>query len=189
MSTKNTLTQESIEADDQEETFAFAPIEDSGRVNISNLSYGEDETAEHTYTVTVDDRGHATTGCTCPAEKYNPGPCKHREAVEETPAVLAAAAPDVREAAGDTLADDITRALARSFTLGTDSKGRTHHYHRPADTVTVYTSDGVEYRQHLGDDSLGKWIGFVAQDCGWARRGRLAGLADLVDDEREAGGE
>ena len=187
MSTQNTLTQESIGAD-QEETFAFAPIADAGRVNIANLSYGEEEAAEHTYTVSVDDRGHATTSCTCPPDTYYSGKCKHREAVEENREVLAAAAPDVREADGDSLADDVTRALARSFTLGVDSEGRTHHYYRPADTVVVFTESSVEYRQYLGGRSLGEWTGFVAADCGWRHRGRLAGLADHVDAEREQEG-
>ena len=185
MSTQNTLSEEST--GDEQETFAFAAVPDAGRVNVANLSYGENEAADHTYTVSVDDRGHATTSCTCPADTYHSGKCKHREAVEEDREVLAAAAPDVRTADGDTLADDVTRALARSFTLGVDGKGRTHHYYRPADTVVVFTEAGVEHRQYLGDDSLGKWMGFVAADCGWRRRGRLVGLADTVDAERERG--
>ena len=186
MSTQNTLTQESI-GDDREETFAFAPITDAGRVNVANLSYGEEEAADHTYTVSVDDRGYATTSCTCPADTYQPGKCKHREAVEENREVLAAAAPNVRDADGDSFADDMVDALARSFTLGVDSEGRTHHYYRPADTVVVFTEAGVEHCQYLGNDSLGKWMGFVAQDCRWRRRGRLAGLADHIDAERERG--
>ena len=183
MSTKNTLTQESI--GDERETFAFAPIADAGRVSVANLEYGETEAKEHTYTVSVDDCGHETIGCTCPADKYHPGRCKHRHAVEAEKAVMAAAASDVRMADGDTFADEMVDALAGSFTLGVDSKGRTHHYYRPADSVVVFTEAGVEYRQYLGNDSLGKWIGFVASDCGWRRRGRLAGLADHVDAERE----
>ena len=185
MSTKTTLTQEST-GDDQE-TFAFAPVPDAGRVNVANLGYGEEEAKEHTYTLSVDDRGHATTDCTCPADTYYPGKCKHREAAEENHEVLAAAASDVRMADSDTFVDDMVDALARSFTLGVDSKRRTHHYYRPADSVVVFTEAGVEHRQYLGNDSLGGWIGFVASDCGWRCRGQLTGLADHVDAERGRG--
>ena len=166
------------------ETFAFAAVPDAGRVNVANQSY--DDVAAHTYTVSVDDRGHATTSCTCPADTYQQGKCKHRDVVEEDREVLAAAAPDVRTAAeGETLGDDVTRALSRSFTLGVDGEGRTHHYYRPADTVVAYSDAGVEHRQRLAGRSLGEWVGFVAQDCSWRERGRLAGLVDVVDDARD----
>ena len=49
-----------------------------------------------------DERGHETTDCTCPADTYHPGKCKHREAVEENREVLTGATPDVREADGNT---------------------------------------------------------------------------------------
>ena len=93
MSKTQPTTQESIEA--EAETFAFAAIPDAGRVNVATQSY--DDVAAHTYSVTVDDRGHATTSCTCPADIYQPGKCKHRDAVEENREALAAAAPDVQE--------------------------------------------------------------------------------------------
>ena len=175
MSSKQLTAEERTERRAQYEAFSFA-VPCDGKVNIQNNSYGADEARNHVYTVSVDARGHEATDCTCPAAEYRPGKCKHQRAVENNAAVMAAAAPDVREADGDTLADDVTRALARSFTLGVDSEGRTHHYYRPADSVVVFTEEhGIEHRQHLGDDSLGRWIGFVAQDCGWQRRGRLAG--------------
>ena len=59
-----------------------------GRVRIENTSYG-DESDDHVYVVTVED-GEAIS-CTCPSDEYQPGKCKHRIAVEDQPAVLAAA--------------------------------------------------------------------------------------------------
>ena len=113
MSSKNPTTKESTGTKANAETFAFAPITDAGRVNVANQSY--DDVAAHTYTVTVDARGHATESCTCPSDTYHDGPCKHREAVEGRREALATAAPDVRLADGDGLFDDVTRALSRSF--------------------------------------------------------------------------
>lgn len=59
-----------------------------GRVRIENVSYG-DESENHVYVVLVEDR--ETISCTCPSDEHYPGRCKHRIAVENQPAVLAAA--------------------------------------------------------------------------------------------------
>ena len=47
-------------------------------VNITNYSHGVQaaRSGEHTYTVSIAQDG-LPTGCTCPADKYQPGPCKH----------------------------------------------------------------------------------------------------------------
>ena len=65
-----------------------------GAVRVENVSYGE-ESGEHVYVVTVEDG--AAIGCTCPADEYQPGRCKHRHAVEANSAVLAAASARVEE--------------------------------------------------------------------------------------------
>ena len=47
-------------------------------VNVTNYSYGVQaaRSGEHTYTVSIG-RDGLPTGCTCPADEYQPGPCKH----------------------------------------------------------------------------------------------------------------
>lgn len=62
-----------------------------GTVRIENVSHG-DESDEHVHVVTVE--GGCATDCTCKANEYNQGPCKHRIAVESRPAVLLAASAD-----------------------------------------------------------------------------------------------
>lgn len=59
-----------------------------GRVNVRNDSYG-DESGNHIYTVRV--KNGETFECTCPADEYQPGPCKHRLACENSPLVVASA--------------------------------------------------------------------------------------------------
>ena len=74
------------------EAFEFrVPAE--GRVRVENVSYGE-ESAEHVYVVSV--ANGETTECTCPADEYQPGACKHRQAVENTEAVVLAASEERR---------------------------------------------------------------------------------------------
>ena len=68
------------------EHLRLAACSGTGRVNVCNLSYGVHEKADHTYTVTVE-RGQPTD-CTCPAAKYQSGPCKHVVAVAADRAVL-----------------------------------------------------------------------------------------------------
>ena len=65
-----------------------------GAVRVENVSYGE-ESGEHVYVLTVEDS--MTVECTCPADEYQPGQCKHRHAVEANEAVLAAASAGVEE--------------------------------------------------------------------------------------------
>ena len=47
-------------------------------VNVTNYSYGVQaaRSGEHTYTVAIGPDG-LPTECTCPADEYQPGPCKH----------------------------------------------------------------------------------------------------------------
>ncbi len=52
-----------------------------------------DERDEHTYAVNVENG--RTVRCSCPADEYHDGPCKHRQAVESVRAVVLAASADV----------------------------------------------------------------------------------------------
>lgn len=91
MATKNPSGQESVvEKRAKYEKFAMTVLsgDDSGRINVCNLSYGN-EAGEHIYNVRVE--GNETVECTCPADEYQPGPCKHRLAVEARPIVLSSA--------------------------------------------------------------------------------------------------
>jgi hypothetical protein len=82
----------------QWEAFEFR-VPAQGVVRVENGSYG-DESDEHVYVVETD--GDTTTGCTCPADEYQAGDCKHRVAVELNSVVLdAAAADDGERAAAD----------------------------------------------------------------------------------------
>jgi hypothetical protein len=77
---------ENVEKRAQWEAFDFA-VPERGRVRVENHSHADPDA--HSYTVTVD-HGSAVE-CSCPADTYHSGACKHRTAVENTPAVLAAA--------------------------------------------------------------------------------------------------
>jgi len=90
------------------EAFEFR-VPAQGVVRVENASYG-DESDEHVYVVEVGTDGD-TTGCTCPADEYQAGRCKHRLVVENAgPVVLAASATDdERDAAID---DTASQAVA-----------------------------------------------------------------------------
>lgn len=62
--------------------------EGGGRINVRNDSYGDDSGA-HIYNVRVEDS--EAVECTCPADKYQSGPCKHRIAISDRPLVLSSA--------------------------------------------------------------------------------------------------
>ena len=78
--------------DSTETPFEFA-VPCDGKVNVANHEHGAENVSDHCYTVTVE-HGSASA-CTCPADEYHPGACKHRDAVEASAPVLAAAAPEV----------------------------------------------------------------------------------------------
>ncbi|EJN57562.1 hypothetical protein [Halogranum rubrum] len=83
------------------------------------------------------------------------------------------------------LASHLTDALARSFTLGVDVTGATHHYYRPADAVVVFDGRTLDHYQPLDGRLLREWQAFVAEDRGWASTGQLAQLGLQVDAERK----
>lgn len=85
------------------EAFEFR-VPAQGAVRVENASYG-DESGEHVYVVKT--AGGETTECTCPADEYQPGKCKHRLAVEHTPPVLEAATADDSERAEATDAEGV----------------------------------------------------------------------------------
>jgi len=59
-----------------------------GHLKVRNLSYGEDAAEDHTYIVAIEDR--EAVECTCPADEYRSGPCKHRVAIESDEVLLSA---------------------------------------------------------------------------------------------------
>lgn len=89
-------------------------------VRVINVSHGQENAGEHTYT--VETAGAEAVACECPADEHYPGPCKHRRAVEGTPAALAAAArapvmatdAEVREAVEAVEADADASAARRA---------------------------------------------------------------------------
>jgi hypothetical protein len=97
----------------QWEAFDFELLE-VGAVRVTNNSHADPD--EHTYEIDVDVETGRAVRCSCPADEYHDGPCKHRVAVENTPAVLAAAsglvdatddpAPDVATDGGTVLEPD-----------------------------------------------------------------------------------
>jgi hypothetical protein len=83
-------TESSIERTErraQWESLAFT-VPAAGVVKVENQSYG-DESAEHQYLVNV--AADEAVSCSCPADEYRPGVCKHRVAVENETAVMQAA--------------------------------------------------------------------------------------------------
>jgi hypothetical protein len=70
--------------------YAFTPIENGGKINIQNLSYGDEEARDHIYTVTIE--GGKAVSCSCPGHEYG-ATTKHREAVEGNADVLSVADP------------------------------------------------------------------------------------------------
>jgi hypothetical protein len=101
MSTEASSRQEASEPSKTEkraeyEAFEFrVPV--PGRVRVENASYG-DESGEHVYVVSIQN-GEAVS-CSCPADEYRSGRCKHRHAVENQPAVLLAASASDRDESG-----------------------------------------------------------------------------------------
>ena len=69
------------------EAFTFHP-RGGGDVVVENDSHGDDG-EDHTYTVHV--VGGLPSDCTCPADEYHEGTCKHRVALAMRPAPLEAA--------------------------------------------------------------------------------------------------
>ena len=79
-----TAKESSVQKRAQWEAFEFrVPVR--GRVRVENTSHG-DVSKNHVYVVTIED-GEATE-CTCPDRRRRA--CKHRVAVENQPAVMAA---------------------------------------------------------------------------------------------------
>lgn len=121
-------------------SFAFV-LPTAGRVNVANFSYGSENVADHTYTVTVDESG--PTSCTCPADTYHEGACKHRVAVARTEPVLMAALRSIAEDRDDDGSHDDEPELV------TDG-GVVEHEHE-ADT----DADDRITGPHTGYDRLG----------------------------------
>ncbi|KAB1187501.1 MULTISPECIES: hypothetical protein [Haloferax] len=83
------------------------------------------------------------------------------------------------------LAGQLTNALARSFSLGVDNEGFTHHYYRPADAVVVSNGRTLDLYQPLDGRPLREWQAFVSQKRGWASIGQLAHIGLRVDAQRK----
>lgn len=82
------------------------------------------------------------------------------------------------------IAGYLADAMARSFTLGTDEEGYSHHYYRPADAIVVYDGRGLDHYQPLAGRSLEEWRAFVELKRGWAAMGPLAALGLRMNAER-----
>ena len=87
MSTKKPTSNKTVAT---EEDYEFAPIENTGKVNIKTLSYDRGSAVDHIHTVTVTD--DTAVSCSCKGHKYDVT-TKHREAVENNDDVLALADP------------------------------------------------------------------------------------------------
>jgi hypothetical protein len=86
------------------------------------------------------------------------------------------------------LADRLAADLTRSFTVGTDGDGMTHHYYRPADTVVVYDPDGdtgVDHHHYLDGTPLDEWVRYVATQRGWQTTGHHAAHGIREDSRRK----
>ncbi|WP_224338122.1 hypothetical protein [Haloprofundus halobius] len=82
------------------------------------------------------------------------------------------------------LIDHFTRALARSFALGVDEEGYTHHYYQPADAV-VHNGRELDHYQPLNGRPLTHWQKYVAQKRGWESMGQLAHVGLRVDAQQK----
>ena len=69
----------------QWESFEFS-LGGPGHIKLRNCSHADP--SDHTYIVHVE--AGETTECTCPADEYRSGRCKHRAAVESNDALLSA---------------------------------------------------------------------------------------------------
>ena len=77
----------------QYEDFEFR-VPATGRVLITNVSYGQDEKDDHRYVVTVEDGFVAD--CTCPHRQHRNARCKHILATENQEAAIMAASVEQR---------------------------------------------------------------------------------------------
>ena len=96
MSTKDSSSQESIvpsKPSVPDAAHFHYSVPSPGLAVVRNVRHDDPEA--HTYAVNVAS-GEAVQ-CSCPADEYHPGACKHRQAVEATPAVLLAAASEARQ--------------------------------------------------------------------------------------------
>lgn len=119
--------------------FEFA-VPCAGKVNVANVGeYGRDDAKHHTYTVTVTD-GH-TTHCTCPADKYHEGACKHRDGVESVPLVLYTA----------------------SRTVETDGGVTTKHEERQKDTESRTDNETADYEPDCSEEIQAMWAPYSAE--------------------------
>lgn len=121
---------ETIEQRAQWEAFEFS-VPEVGTVRVENHSHADP--SEHTYDVDV--RHGSAVVCECPADEYHDGPCKHRIAVENQPALLGAA----------------TDETARDVRARTDGGDVLTDY-VDADGPDVVDDDGAEFHPNAGED-------------------------------------
>lgn len=118
--------------------------EGSGRINVRNDSYGDDS-GSHIYNVRVVE--NEPVECTCPADEYQSGPCKHRVAVSDRPIVLSSAQAASQSLAltdGGTTKTDDGDTCDRCPTLLEDAHNEPAGY-------TVKTTDGEELCPECAD--------------------------------------
>jgi hypothetical protein len=74
------------------------------------------------------------------------------------------------------IVSQLVDGIARSFTIGTDAEGRSHHYYRPADAVVVYHGRDLERVEFLNGRDVREWVAFVETRRGWESKGQLAAI-------------
>lgn len=86
------------------------------------------------------------------------------------------------------IADQTTMSMEfqlRSFSIGVDNDGATHHYYRPADAVVVYDGRDVECVEYLRGRQISEWTDYIDECRGWARRGQFATAGIRADSRRK----
>lgn len=80
---------------------------------------------------------------------------------------------------------DVVDQITRSFTLGVDGAGCTHHYYRPSDVVVVFDGRRLDHVEHLDGRRLAAWERYVAHERGWRSHGPHSELGVSEDDRRK----
>ncbi|NHN40528.1 hypothetical protein G9C85_02600 [Halorubellus sp. JP-L1] len=83
---------------------------------------------------------------------------------------------------------DVVDQIARSFTLGTDAEGYTHHYYRPADAVVVFDGRELDHVEHLDGRRLEAWERYIEGKRGWRSHGPHSEIGISEDDRRKRNG-
>lgn len=161
-STQTTDAENGIESDYEQRVAKRAEWESfetelgaPGHLKVRNLSHGRENASEHTYIVAIE--GGEAVRCTCKADEYRSGPCKHRVFCEGHDALMRAASAsesDVRRARGLAVADGGTAV--------------TEHSERTEDSLASEGSEGDRLTHDLETRVLpesSRWPGLELETC------------------------